>query len=115
MSETPCPFCGQIHGTACNATGDATIPAVVPDAQRYDWREELDMATDYGMSLAAAARVAAYIERLEAEADRWRKIAEIVAEIAADLSDELIGAGAGSGEFIDEAVRRILIEQEKTK
>ena len=44
---------------------DATIPAVVQDAQRYDWREELDMATDYGMSLAAAARVAAYIERLE--------------------------------------------------
>jgi len=27
------------------------------------------MATDYGMSLAAAARVAAYIERLEAERD----------------------------------------------
>lgn len=23
MSETPCPFCGQIHGTACNATGDS--------------------------------------------------------------------------------------------
>ena len=43
MSETPCPFCGQIHGTACNATGDATTPAVVQDAQRYDyWREDLD-------------------------------------------------------------------------
>ena len=44
-------------------------PAVVPDAQRYDWREDLDMATDYGstMSLDAAARVAADFERLEAE------------------------------------------------
>ena len=44
MSETPCPFCGQIHGTACDSTSDgrrppmsdATIPAVVQDAQQYD-------------------------------------------------------------------------------
>jgi hypothetical protein len=50
---------------------DATTPAVVQDAQRYDWREDLDMATDYGstMGLDAAARVAAYIEHLQAERD----------------------------------------------
>ena len=47
----------------------AATPAVAPYAHQYDWREDLDMATDYGstMSLDAAARVAAYIERLEAE------------------------------------------------
>ena len=49
--------------TANPTAETATTPA-------YDWREDLDMATDYGstMSLDAAARVAAYIERLEAEA-----------------------------------------------
>ncbi len=70
MSETPCPFCGQIHGTACNATGDATIPAVVPDAQRYDWREDWNrvqtrIGYDEDAHVDAMHRLAAYIERLE--------------------------------------------------
>jgi len=53
--------------------------------------------------------------RVKAEADKWRKVAETVAEIAADLSEEFVGAGVGPGEFIDEALRRILIKQEETK
>ena len=37
MSETTCPFCGQIHGTACNAHQEAeayTDLAADPDYQR---------------------------------------------------------------------------------
>ena len=54
-------------------------------------------------------------KQLRAEADKWRKVAEEVAKMAADLSDEFVGAGVGPGEFIDEAVRRILIEQEEAE
>ena len=64
---------------------------------------------------AAARELATIARKAEAEADKWRKVAEEVAKMAADLSDEFVGAGAGPGEFIDEAVRRILIEQEEAE
>ena len=73
--KAECEWCLAPATTPANPTDQiatvAATPAVAPDAQRYDWREDLDMATDYGstMSLDAAARVATYIERLEAERD----------------------------------------------
>lgn len=66
------------------------------------------------MSILTDLRAALEVKQ-EAEADKWRKVAETVAEMAADLSEEFVGAGAGPGEFIDEAMRRILIKQEEVK
>ena len=65
MSEAPCPFCGQIHGTACNQS-DATNTAVAPGAQQYDWRSSVEAARSMILGGVLADRLAAYIERLEA-------------------------------------------------
>jgi len=39
---SPCPFCGQLHGTACNGVDQAR--PVAHDAQQRDWRNILDAA-----------------------------------------------------------------------
>ena len=69
------------------------------------------MATDYGMSLAAAARVAAYIERLEAERDALlveRMLVDIVLDGPPNHEpgrfvevEDMSGAGVRVGEWID--------------
>ena len=127
--ESPCPFCRghrdvwvgarQPHGRDCPL---ATLVEEADDESdridEYDWRKDLEWLRPWTLGSSADQakdRLAAYIERLEAEADKWRKVAEEVAKMAADLSDEFVGAGAGPGEFIDEAVRRILIEQEEAE
>ena len=46
------------------------------------------MATDYGMSLAAAARVAAYIERLEAERAKHAALVEAAEMVEPYLDSE---------------------------
>ena len=39
MSDTPCPFCGQIHGTACDATTPANpTDQIATVAATYEWR-----------------------------------------------------------------------------
>jgi hypothetical protein len=59
------------------------------------------MATDYGMSLAAAARVAAYIERLEAERDALLAVVE-AAKNAEDTVSNVIDCGDNVREFMGE-------------
>ena len=77
MSDTPCPFCGQIHGTACN--GATTTPANPTDriatTPAYDWREDWNrvqtrIGYDEDAHVDAMHRLAARIERLEAEHKR---------------------------------------------
>ena len=53
---------------------DATNPAVVQDAQQYDWREDWNrvqtrIGYDEDAHVDAMHRLAAHIERLEAERD----------------------------------------------
>jgi hypothetical protein len=65
------------RGDIASHEGDATIPAVAPDAQRYDWREDLERLTgDAGLVDRRSTpfcfdRLAAYIERLEAKAAKY--------------------------------------------
>ena len=86
MSETPCPFCGQIHGTACNATIPDNPTDQIAAVPAYDWGYDdsdgtdetcfvLGRKTDRGFEILAQVygdggkHLAAYIERLEAERD----------------------------------------------
>lgn len=68
---SPCPFCGQLHGTACNGV-DQERP-VVHHAQQCDWRSVLrnpyipDWQTTMTFSREWGERLADYIERLERE------------------------------------------------
>jgi len=50
---------------------DDKNPTVVPDAQRYDWRKDLQWVPrlDVSESFSAWSRLAAHIESLEAERD----------------------------------------------
>ena len=86
MSETPCPICGQIHGTACNATIPANPTDQIAAVPAYDWGYDdsdgtdetcfvLGRKTDRGFEILAQVygdggkHLAAYIERLEATDD----------------------------------------------
>jgi len=58
---------------------DATIPAVVQDAQQYDWRKDLGALDGFACGILASHgnsdmhhRLAAYIEHLQDERDALR-------------------------------------------
>jgi|GEM_PF-3207081 len=139
MSETPCPFCGQIHGTACNTTIPANqadqiaavvaTPAVVQHAQQYGHDEAMedldsieaceevwecpDGCCTYFIPRHndECIRIAAYIERLEAERDALlaeRTLVDIVFDGPPSHEsgkfvevEDMSGASVRVGEWID--------------
>ena len=95
---------------------DATTPAVVPDAQQYDWREDWNrvqtrIGYDENTHVDAMHRLAAYIERLEAERDALlaeRTLVDIVFDGPPSHEsgrfvevEDMSGAGVRVGEWID--------------
>jgi hypothetical protein len=108
---------------------DATIPAVVPDAQQYDWRKDLaHIAACYSRTFREAPsehvahdNIAAYIESLEAEVkrshdailaltgrvERLEAERDMVAVIAADFAWASAGTPATPENWVDEAKRRL--------